>query len=116
MVRQALAERYPDDVYTRGLRVYTTLRKSDQEVAYAALRRGVLEYDRRQGYRGPEGFAELPAAPSEDDYEEALAEHADSDDLQTAVDVGAQRPQEPEHIGTGELRNRDDMDVQRHAV
>src|SRR5581483_547212 len=34
MVRQALAERYPDDVYTRGFRVYTTLRKADQEAAY----------------------------------------------------------------------------------
>src|ERR1700716_4336105 len=59
MVRQALAEHYPEDVYTRGFRVYTTLRKADQEAAYDALRRGALDYDRRQGYRGPEGFFEL---------------------------------------------------------
>ena len=57
MVRQALAEHYPEDVYTRGFRVYTTLRKADQEAAYDALRRGALDYDRRQGYRGPEGYA-----------------------------------------------------------
>ncbi|TMI43548.1 MAG: penicillin-binding protein, partial [Betaproteobacteria bacterium] len=44
MVRQAMAERYPDEVYARGFRVYTTLRKADQEAAYVALRRGVLEY------------------------------------------------------------------------
>jgi len=41
MVRQAMAERYPDEVYSRGFRVYTTLRKADQEAAYVALRRGV---------------------------------------------------------------------------
>src|SRR4051812_45710755 len=85
MVRQALAETYPDDVYTRGFRVYTTIRKADQEAAYVALRRAVLDYDRRQGYRGPEGHAELPAAPEEDDFDEALGEHHDSDDLLAAV-------------------------------
>ena len=53
MVRQAIAEHYPEDVYTRGFRVYTTIRKADQEAAYDALRKGVLEYDRRAGYRGP---------------------------------------------------------------
>jgi penicillin-binding protein 1A len=41
MARQIAAERFPDDVYTRGLRVYTTIVKEDQEAAYASLRRGV---------------------------------------------------------------------------
>jgi penicillin-binding protein 1A len=85
MVRQALAEHYPEDVYTRGFRVYTTLRKADQEAAYDALRKGVLEYDRRSGYRGPEGYVELPANPTDDDLDEALADHPDSDDLLAAV-------------------------------
>ncbi|MGH8724591.1 MAG: penicillin-binding protein 1A, partial [Burkholderiales bacterium] len=85
MVRQALAEHYPEDVYTRGFRVYTTLRKADQEAAYAALRAGVLEYDRRNGYRGPEGYVELPANPDDDDFEDALADRPDSDDLIAAV-------------------------------
>jgi penicillin-binding protein 1A len=85
MVRQALAEHYPEDVYTRGFRVYTTLRKADQEAAYLALRAGVLEYDRRAGYRGPEGYVELPASPDDDDIEDALSDHPDSDDLLAAV-------------------------------
>src|SRR5438132_9953433 len=85
MVRQALAEHYPDDVYTRGFRVYTTIRKADQEAAYLGLRKAVLDYDRRQGYRGPEGFSELPPAPEDDDFEEALSDHPDSDDLAAAV-------------------------------
>ena len=85
MVRQALAEHYPEDVYTRGFRVYTTIRKADQEAAYDALRKGVLEYDRRAGYRGPEGYVELPANPDDDDLEDALADHPDNDDLLAAV-------------------------------
>jgi penicillin-binding protein 1A len=85
MVRQALAEHYPEDVYTRGFRVYTTIRKADQDAAYDALRRGVLEYDRRAGYRGPEGYVELPANPSDDDIEDALADHSDNDDLAAAI-------------------------------
>jgi penicillin-binding protein 1A len=102
MVRQALAEHYPDDVYSRGFRVYTTIRKADQEAAYAALRKAVLEYDRRQGYRGPEGYAQLPASPEEDDYEEALADHQDSDDLMAAVVLAADTKQVQAALRTGE--------------
>src|SRR5687767_372630 len=72
MVRQAVYERYKDETYTRGIRVYTTLSAKHQEAAYQALRRGVQEYDRRHGYRGPEGYAEIPAKPSEEALEEAL--------------------------------------------
>src|SRR3954465_1880229 len=103
MVRQALAEHYPEDVYTRGFRVYTTIRKPDQEAAYEAVRRGVLDYDRRQGYRGPEGFTELPAKAGDDDYEEALADHLDSDDLQAAVVVAADPKQVQVALRTGEI-------------
>jgi penicillin-binding protein 1A len=93
MVRQALAEHYPDDVYTRGFRVYTTLRKDDQAAAYSALRAGVLDYDRRHGYRGPEGYVELPADASEDDFDDALTDHPDSDELLAAI-VLSVSPQE----------------------
>ena len=85
MVRQALAEHYPEDVYTRGFRVYTTIRKADQEAAYLALRAGVLEYDRRHGYRGPEAYVELAPNADDEDFEDALADHPDSDDLHAAI-------------------------------
>ena len=89
MVRQAVQEQYPDDVYTRGFRVYTTIRKADQEAAYASLRRGVLDYDRRHGYRGPEAFVELADTADEDDYDEALSDHNDNDDMLAAVVIAA---------------------------
>jgi penicillin-binding protein 1A len=84
MVRQLLYERYPEDIYSRGFRVYTTITRADQEAAYAALRQGILEYDRRHGYRGPEGFVDLKEA-REEDYEEALQDYSDSDDLIAAL-------------------------------
>jgi penicillin-binding protein 1A len=102
MVRQSLAEQYPDDVYTRGLRVYTTLRKADQDAAYESLRKGVLEYDRRQGYRGPEGYVPLPPEASDDDIEDALAERADNDDLLAALVLSASPVQVQAVLRTGE--------------
>ena len=80
MVRQMLYERYPDDVYTKGFRVYTTILKAEQEAAYLSLRKGVLDYDKRHGYRGPEGYAEL-IENTDEAYDDALSDHSDSDDL-----------------------------------
>ncbi len=89
MVRQAIFEQYPEDAYSRGFRVYTTIRQADQEAAVRALRNGLLEYDRRLGYRGPEGFVELAADANEDDFDEALAERDDDDELRVALVLSA---------------------------
>ncbi len=59
LVRQNLYERYQDQIYSSGLKVYTTLRRADQEAANQALRQGILDYDRRHGYRGPEAYFEI---------------------------------------------------------
>ncbi len=102
MVRQAIAEHFPEDVYTRGFRVYTSIRKADQEAAYVALRRAVLEYDRRNGYRAPEGFVQLPADPQADDLDDALAEYEDNDNLLPAVVLSADTRQIQAALRTGE--------------
>jgi len=102
MVRQSLAEQYPEDVYTRGFRVYTTVRKTDQDAAYDAVRKGVMEYDRRHGYRGPEGYVQLPPDPTDDDYEDALAERPDNDDLLAAIVLAADAGQVQAVVRTGE--------------
>ena len=87
MARQIAAERFPDDVYTRGLRVYTTILKDDQDAAHASLRRGVLDYDRRHGYRGAEAYVDLGETKSEQDeaLEELLLDFQDAEDLQPAI-------------------------------
>ncbi|MBL8385878.1 MAG: penicillin-binding protein 1A [Burkholderiales bacterium] len=88
MARQLAQERFGDEIYTRGLRVHTTIRKADQEAAHAGLRRAVLDYERRHGYRGPESFVELKTA-TEDELEDALQDINDSEDLRAAVVLDA---------------------------
>lgn len=87
MVRQMIYAQYGDETYTRGLNVYTTIRASDQEVAYKALRHGIMEFERRQPYRGPEKFITLPAQAAEVDeaVDDALDEYPDNGDLLAAV-------------------------------
>ena len=87
MARQMVFEQFHEDTYTLGLNVYTTITKADQDAAYLSLRRGVMDYEKRHGYRGPEGFVEIPAdkADADDEIEDALADHPDSDDLLAAV-------------------------------
>ena len=91
MARQIVFEAYGEDAYTRGLTVYTTIRKADQEAAYAAVRRGVLDYDRRHGYRGPESYVSLPDDPAERDaaLERVFAEAIDSEGIAAAVVLSA---------------------------
>jgi penicillin-binding protein 1A len=89
MVRQAMYERYQEDAYSRGLRVHTTLRCAHQDAAYKALRTGVLDYDRRHGYRGAERYVDLPADRSEDAVEELLGDETESDDILPALVLDA---------------------------
>ena len=81
MVRQVVYEKYQEATYTQGIKVYTTIRQKDQVAAHAALRKGVLEYDSRHGYRGPEGFINLSKSSTDEILEDALLEVADDEDL-----------------------------------
>ncbi|MDP2805494.1 MAG: penicillin-binding protein 1A [Gallionellaceae bacterium] len=89
MARQVVYERFQEDTYTKGFNVYTTIREADQIAAYAAVRTGVLEYDARHGYRGPEGFVDLRKNSSDEFLEDSLQESSDSDDLLPAIVVEA---------------------------
>ncbi|MBI2769543.1 MAG: penicillin-binding protein 1A [Burkholderiales bacterium] len=86
-VRQLVYSQYGDETYTRGLNVYTTVRAVEQDTAYRALRKGIMDYERRQIYRGPEEFVDLPANPKEleEAIDDALAEHPDNGDVMAAV-------------------------------
>ena len=86
-VRQLVFNQYGEETYTRGLNVYTTLRATDQTMAYKALRKGIMDYERRQIYRGPEKFIDLPSNPqeTEDAIDDALADSPDNGDIMSAV-------------------------------
>ena len=86
-VRQLMYAQYGQETYTRGLHVYTTLQSTEQNAAYQALRQGIMDYERRQVYRGPEKFIELSANPKEmeDAIDEVLDDHPDNGDVMSAV-------------------------------
>jgi penicillin-binding protein 1A len=85
MVRQVMVERFRDDAYTRGINVYTTIVSEHQLAAYASVRRGVIAYDRRQGFRGPERYVDLPAGYTDEKLEDLLQDDPDSDGLFPAI-------------------------------
>ena len=92
MVRTALVERYGDAAYTMGLNVYTTIHAGEQQAAYGALRRGLMAYESRQAYRGPERQVLLPVSPEArqeliDETLETLVNHGD---LEPAVVLSVQ--------------------------
>jgi penicillin-binding protein 1A len=87
MVRQLIYAQYGEETYTRGLNVQTTVSSVQQDAAYKALRRGIMDYERRQVYRGPEKFITVPAnaQEAEDAVDEALDEIPDNGDILSAV-------------------------------
>ncbi len=90
MARQIVYDKYQDDAYTQGFKVYTTIRQQDQLAAYKAVRKGVMDYDRRNGYRGPEGFVDLQGSNLDSEIlEEGLQDFDDNDDLVPAIVIAA---------------------------
>jgi penicillin-binding protein 1A len=103
--RQLVYNQYGEDTYTRGLSVYLTINTKEQATAYHALRRGILDFERRQAYRGPEAYIELPNNPQEVDARvaEALQEHPDNDELKSAVALQVSPKQVVAMMQSGEV-------------
>lgn len=87
LARQLAFEQFKEDTYTAGLNVYTTVLAEDQRAANLALKSGVIDYDRKHGYRGPEAFIDLPSNPEklETEIENALIDATDVDEFLAAV-------------------------------
>ena len=104
MARQAVFDQFGEAAYTGGYQVYTTVRKVDQEAAYQAVRKGVTEYDRRHGYRGPEAYADLgkSGVTTDEILEDALADIEASADLLPAVVLEAGAKQVKAYVKAGE--------------
>nr|WP_314858188.1 PBP1A family penicillin-binding protein [uncultured Undibacterium sp.] len=87
MVRQSIYAQFKEETYTMGLKVITTIDRDEQDAAYESLRRNVLTYDQRHGYRGPEAFIELPTREDlrDDAIDEFLQKYPSSEGLVSAV-------------------------------
>ena len=87
MVRQMMYTQYREEAYTLGLNVVTTIDSADQDAAYRALRKGLMDYEHRHGYRGPEAYIDLPADldDREQAIDDALVDHPDNGEIVAAV-------------------------------
>ncbi|HEY6130415.1 MAG TPA: transglycosylase domain-containing protein, partial [Halioglobus sp.] len=87
MARQEMVQRYGLEAYTNGYHVYTTISSDLQRVATQSVIDGLLAYDKRHGYRGPE--QQVPPSGSSADtiarWREALAKAAVIAGLQPAI-------------------------------
>ena len=105
MARRLVVERFGTEAYSQGLRVHTSLRAADQQAAWAAVRKGVLAYDSRQAWRGPEDTVDLPAPDSaslEAAAAQALKDYRDDEDLRVAIVLRAGPKELLAQLATGE--------------
>jgi penicillin-binding protein 1A len=104
IARQAVVAQFKDDAYTKGYVVTTTILKADQEAAYESVRRNVIAYDQRHGYRGPEAYVDLPAGGDEREeaIDDALQDLPSSDRLIPAVVIAASPKLVRVESGSGE--------------
>ena len=107
MARQMVVESFPDDPYSRGYRVITTITRADQIAATASLRRAVLDYDRRHGYRGAESYVDMKdiKADKDDNLEELLSDIPDIDTLYPAIVLDADPKAVRAYLRGGEVLN-----------
>jgi penicillin-binding protein 1A len=84
MVRDEVVRRYGQEAYTSGFEVVTTLDSERQAGANRALRKALMAYGRRHGYRGPEGHVELDGV-DEEAWPGLLQDHADVGGIEAGV-------------------------------
>ncbi|MFC0251754.1 penicillin-binding protein 1A [Massilia consociata] len=91
LARQAVYTQFGEQAYERGIVVTTTILKAEQDAAYESVRRNVLDYDQRHGYRGPEARITLPQdrLEREEAIIEALQKRPVSDGLLPAMVTAA---------------------------
>ena len=75
MVRQYMVQAYDEKTYVGGFHVYTTINAKDQQAAVSALRTGLLEYERRHGYRGPTGHVKIQDDADKERLDDSLKDY-----------------------------------------
>ena len=89
--RQQVFAQFGEKAYTQGFDVVTTLVAAEQQAAYQALRRTLIEHAQRQAWRGPQDSEDLPTRLLDDDpaIAQALSNTDDDDDLRAAIVTAA---------------------------
>jgi penicillin-binding protein 1A len=85
MVRNEMQAKYGDNIYTAGFQVFTTLDSRLQPAATVSLRTGLLEYDRRHGWRGATAKVDLSKVQGEAGLDAELEEFPAVGGLRPAI-------------------------------
>lgn len=72
MARKEATDRFGEAAYTDGYKVYTTVDSAMQLTAQTAVISGLMNYDERHGYRGPERHVEPSISPEFEDWQDLL--------------------------------------------
>ena len=90
MARLALRDRFGPSAESAGYKVYTTVDGRLQTAANRALRIGLIEYDRRHGWRGPLGRSEIDPASAPAQLDNVLEEYSPVGELTPAIVVSTE--------------------------
>ncbi|MBU0915323.1 MAG: PBP1A family penicillin-binding protein [Gammaproteobacteria bacterium] len=87
MARAQVYAQYGEQAYTSGMKVVTTLRAAEQQAAWKALRKTLIDRELGLAWRGPEGHEDLERGLADTDpaVSQVLADHNDDEMLQVAV-------------------------------
>jgi penicillin-binding protein 1A len=85
IVRDYMVKKYTESSYADGYHVYTTIRARDQQAADAALRKAVLDYDRRHGWRGAAGRESINRKTERGRLDDLLKDYPVVGGLQPAI-------------------------------
>ena len=102
MARKAVVERLGEQAYTQGVKVVTSLIASEQQAAWAALRKGLMDHERKQAWRGPEDTVDLPDDDDDTAIAQALKDYRDDEDLRLAVVLSASPKEVVARLTNGE--------------
>jgi len=100
MVRAEMVERFGQDAYTGGFKVYTTIQGRAQTAANQALRKALDAYSERHGYRGPEVQISLP--DSQDEWDTVLEGYAKVGELLPALVLQVEEQTATAYLGNGQ--------------
>jgi penicillin-binding protein 1A len=103
MVRQYMFQTYNEKTYAGGYNVYTTIDGKGQRAANTALRKWLLEYDRRHGWRGAAGHISLHGGEQDRDrLDEALNDYHAPDPLVPGVVINTEEKAATVYTQNGE--------------
>ena len=102
MARKAVVERLGEQAYTQGVKVVTSLIAAEQQAAWVALRKGLMDHERKQAWRGPEDTVDLPDDDDETAIAQALKDYRDDEDLRLAVVLSASPKEVVARLANGE--------------